>query len=92
MTDPLVVPCHVCSEPMARVETVGQTADGPAFDCYQCQVGGCGRKVVVVFEPAGGLSAPQQTFIEQEIARRGAFFPSDHTFGSGRGGGGRGRR
>lgn len=66
---------------MVRVEVVAQSEQGPPLDCYQCPDDTCKRKAIVVFEPSGGLSEKEATFVEREIARRGAFFPSDTTGG-----------
>lgn len=83
MSDPLRIPCPACTEPMARVEVVDEPR--VKLDTYRCNREACGRKAVVVFEPEGGLSEPEQSFVEREIARRGAFFPSDFTGSHGTG-------
>lgn len=78
MTTPEVpIPCPQCGDPLARVEEMRE--NGVVVDLYKCQLEDCGRKAVVIYEPSGGYGEDQQTFIQREIARRGAFFPSDYT-------------
>lgn len=79
----LVIPCQGCGGTLARVERVeeGKTR----FDLYQCADDSCRRKVAVIFEPVGGLAAEESTYIQREIARRGAFFPADYGSSGGRG-------
>lgn len=92
MSDPLTIPCHVCGRVMQRIEEFRE--DRAAFDLYQCQQASCGRKTSIVFEPEGGPTPDERSFVEREVARRGAFFPSDYTRGVGKlgpGGGGFGR-
>lgn len=77
----LSIPCLNCGGTMVRTEEF--TENRVQFDIYQCPNEECARKVCVIFEPAGGLEPEEVPFLQREVARRGAFFPSD----AGRGGG-----
>lgn len=79
----IAVPCPGCQAQMSRVQVVAQDK-GPRIELYKCANDECARKAALVYEPGTGLTQDQQTFIEREIARMGAFFPSDYT-GSGLG-------
>jgi hypothetical protein len=83
----LALPCHGCGAAMRRVMQVEETPKGPAIDVYQCETDGCKLKIDVIYEPAGGLSEAQKTWLEREVARTGAFFPADYRSGGGFGGG-----
>lgn len=78
------IACQSCGTPIVRIEEMRE--NGVVVDLYKCQVADCGRKVVIVFEPEGGYSEDQQGFVQREIARRGAFFPSDYVGRRGLGG------
>lgn len=80
------VHCRRCGVPCALTEVVEHPSGhkGPVVEFYACQQEGCGRRAAVTFEPDGGLDAEQATWVEREVARRGAFFPAD--YGVGRGG------
>lgn len=81
MTREPVLRCPACESEMLVVERMRQDDQRRPLhiDLYRCPAEECGRKAVVMFEPAGGLAEDQRTFVEKEIARRGAFFPSDYT-------------
>jgi hypothetical protein len=64
---------------MERIEVVQGSESGPPFDMYRCGDSTCARKAVVLWEPKGGMNEDQANWIQQEISRRGAFFPSDYT-------------
>lgn len=81
MSDVLAIACQGCGEAMARVEEVDQGK--VRFDLYRCNMKDCARKVVVLFEPTGGLTPAEEPLVKREIARRGAFFPSDFNNGGG---------
>ena len=81
MASALAVMCHACSATMALVLEVPNPegmADGVRIEVYQCSADGCGRKVDVIYEPVTGLTEPEKTWVEREVARTGAFFPSDY--------------
>lgn len=80
------LPCPACGVDLQKSGEIKEDEQGRplAIELYQCVDASCGRKAVLMFEPKGGLSADQRGFVEREIARHGAFFPSDYT-GSHRG-------
>lgn len=85
MTDPLVILCPSCRQPLERGEVIDQTDKNPRIDFYACPREGCqGNKIAVFFE-VSGQHTHEPGFVEREIARRGAFFPAD--FQGNRGGG-----
>jgi hypothetical protein len=64
---------------MTLMETVTTPGKGPTIEMYACERDGCQRRAGLIFEPEGGLTDEQQSWVEVEIARRGSFFPSDYT-------------
>lgn len=74
--DPYIITCPACHLQMERIETFRE--DRIAFDAYKCPEPTCAKNVGVIFEPDGGFNEEERSFIEREIARRGAFFPSDY--------------
>lgn len=76
MNEPATILCPACGLAMIRKDA--SLDRGVEIDTYQCPDEECARKAVVVFEPPGGLSEEDQSWVEREIARRGAFFPSDY--------------
>ncbi len=78
-----VINCLRCGQPCACTEVIEhpQGKKGPQVEMYACEA--CGAKAGVFFEPLGGSDEEAATFVEREIARRGAFFPTDFTGGSG---------
>ena len=84
---PLAIACQGCGLALARVEMVDEGR--VRFDLYRCSDPACARKVAVLFEPVGGLAPEEESFVKREIARRGAFFPSDLNQGGSGGGFGR---
>lgn len=69
--------CRRCGTDMV-VET--EIRDNNAeVDIFVCQNASCVARVAVIWEPEGGYTEAQQTWIEREIARHGAFFPTDYT-------------
>lgn len=70
---------------MASEEVVEQTEQGPRMEFLKCATPQCaGGRVAVIFEMHGANARPEEGFVEREVARRGAFFPSDYTGGGGR--------
>ncbi len=92
MTDPLTILCATCHQPLERFDAVDQSEHGPRQDYYQCSRDGCtGGKLAVLFELSGEHAPIEPGFVQREVARRGAFWPSDLAGSGGfRGGGGRG--
>lgn len=74
----IAIPCPACGQPMARAEVVTQE-NGPRIELYKCPDQDCGRRAALMYEPGGGLTESGRTFVEQEVARLGAFFPQDYT-------------
>ena len=82
MAEPYVLTCPGCAGAMARVQEVRKDGLGRPIevDLYKCGDDDCARRVVVFFEPSGGaLSADDRSWVEKEVGRLGAFFPSDYT-------------
>lgn len=77
----VVITCPSCFGAMSRREVVEQPSGvpGPRIELYQCVDAECARKAALMYEPGGGLTEDQKTFVEREVARLGAFFPSDYT-------------
>lgn len=71
------VVCPTCTVLMRKEETVTPPKSGPVIEVYQCVTETCQRRAAVIFEPAGGMTEDQRSWVEREIARRGSFFPSD---------------
>lgn len=74
--------CPACGSDMRLLreqESPEGLASGVKMETHQCPADHCGRKAVVVYEPASGHSAESATWVEKEIARTGAFFPGDYT-------------
>jgi hypothetical protein len=69
--------CIACKGPMVAREEVPYPGQGPKLEVYECADEACHRKAVILFEPGGGLSDEERGWVEREVARRGAFFPSD---------------
>lgn len=82
----LSIECPACGAEMVIFESTRQDGDGNplALDLYRCPTDGCGRKFVGIFEPEGGLTAEQGTWVEREVMRLGAFFPQDYSGPRGR--------
>lgn len=72
------ISCPTCGTRMSRREVVTQD-NGPRIELYQCDDKECGRKAALMYEPGGGLTSDQRSFVEKEVARLGAFFPHDYT-------------
>lgn len=73
--------CRKCGDPLADVadEGITQGTDGPQILVYRCPR--CEIKAVVIFEPTGGVTPEQESWVQREVAARGHFFPSDFTVG-----------
>jgi len=72
------VTCPACGATAVLDEVVPQSARGPRLEFFSCKATGCtGGKLAVVFEVSETLVAPDPSYVEAEVARRGAFFPSD---------------
>ena len=84
--DPIWIPCVACKREMERVRTVDKDDQSRPLhiEMYRCPDESCARKAVLMYEPLGGLAEDQRSFVEREIARSGAFFPSDFTGSGGR--------
>lgn len=82
--------CRKCGDLMPQRETMDHPPGGldqPHIEAYECQR--CSLRAVVMFEPVGGSNPEQTTWVEEQVAQRGSFFPTDWTgsrgprFGSG---------
>lgn len=71
--------CRRCGDVMERKETISAGDDGPTVEMYECPRQECGRKAGVIYEPEGGLTGDQQSWVEREVGMRGSFFPTDWT-------------
>lgn len=73
--------CADCASAMARAEEVQHpTAKCRFLDFYQCQNPACQRRLVLQWErPDGVLTDEDRSWVDQEVARRGVFWPSDYT-------------
>lgn len=79
---PLVALCPRCQQPMALESVVEEQSEkSPRIEVLACAAGH--GKVAVIFEMSDGRAPTDEAFVHREVARRGAFFPSDYT-GSGR--------
>ena len=84
MSEPLILSCHVCGAGAERTQETQDPeglAKGVRIEAYQCVRDECRRKIMVIYEPAGGLDEEQRTWVEREVMRAGAFFPADHAPG-----------
>lgn len=63
------------------MERFHDDTNGPVrLEIYQCSVAACGLKVALWWEIDGkALSPDQMTWVERQVAARGAFFPADFT-------------
>lgn len=89
MIEALQFVCHECGSPVERIQEINEPENmltGVRIDVYQCSNEPCKRRAVIVYEPTGGLTETQQTWVEKEVMRTGSFFPSDFR-GGGFGGG-----
>lgn len=73
------ITCIRCGDVLTQKDRVQSPGDGPTIEMYECMRENCGRRAAVIFEPEGGLTDDQQSWVETEIARRGSFFPGDYT-------------
>lgn len=79
---PLIIACPRCHAPLALFDLLEQTAETPRLEFYTCQADGCSPlKFAVYWERGDGLGPPEPGFVDREVARRGAFFPSDYQAG-----------
>lgn len=62
---------------MTLIEKVTTPGEGPQIEMYQCP--NCQLRAALTYEPVGGFTEAQQSWVEQQIAMRGSFFPSDFT-------------
>jgi hypothetical protein len=76
-TEPSLIRCARCWEPMTAAEKVSAPADAPQIEMYDCER--CHLRAGLIFEPVGGMNDVQRSWVEQQIAQRGSFFPSDFT-------------
>lgn len=67
---------------MKRDQTVTQKG-GPVIELYACETESCGRKAALMYEPGREMTAEELSWVEQEVSRHGAFFPSDYGGGGG---------
>lgn len=85
MADPQLLRCPRCAEPLKRQEEIPY-GDGQMFlELYICTRDGCGQQFAGWWSLQGALSSEQQSWVEQQVMRRGAFFPADITGGRGPG-------
>lgn len=77
------ITCRYCAAAGVLGETVTHPAGrhGPVIEFYACEA--CGAQAALQFAPQGGLSADDASWVEREVAARGAFFPADYRAGSG---------
>ena len=80
---PLIALCRVCQLQMELEDVVEQSETTPRIEVLKCPTGH--GKIACVFELTFGGTAETEAFVQREIARRGAFFPSDYNRGGGRG-------
>lgn len=71
------ISCRRCADPMVQIDQVVAPKDGPIIEVQQCER--CELKVVLIFEPHGGLTTDQQTWVERVVGEKGSFFPTDFT-------------
>ena len=76
----VVVLCPTCRAEMVRMTCLEATGETPRIETYQCQRGDCRRrpKLAVIHE-FEGFTPEVESFVRREVARTGAFFPSDFT-------------
>jgi hypothetical protein len=79
-----VIVCPACGGAMLLEgqPIVPPKGKGPTVEMYQCEGEMCQRRAALIFEPEGGLTDEDRSWVEREVARRGAFFPADYTGGS----------
>lgn len=77
MSSESAVRCLNCGGDMRPEEVVTPPKGGPTIEMYECGNDECKRRAALIFEPAGGMGEDDRSFVEREVARRGAFFPSD---------------
>lgn len=77
MVEASLIRCATCRQVMERIEEASPDSGAAVVEFYACQ---CGRKLALFWEMTGeGATKDTQDWVEREIARRGSFFPSDHT-------------
>lgn len=70
--------CSECQAEMSPVEgPLTPPKGGPVFHIFECPNDGCKRRAALIFEPIGGMTDDERSWVEREVARRGSFFPSD---------------
>lgn len=74
----VIVCASGCEAPCVVAWEEAESQTGPKFVIYKCEA--CGRKAALILEPAtGAMTDSQKSWVEREVARHGAFFPSDYT-------------
>ena len=71
------VACHECGVLMLPQETIEESDKGPRILLFKCADASCGRKVALIQEPGQGMTQAQENWVIREVARSGAYFPSD---------------
>lgn len=81
MSDQIACRFEGCAGQMQPTDAVEHPKGEARIDLLACSV--CGRRAAMMWEIADAWSAEAASWVEQEVAKRGAFFPSDYG-GSGR--------
>jgi hypothetical protein len=71
--------CLRCGEQAKMGEVVEHIKgnEGPQIEMFQCPNERCGARVAVIHEPVHGSTPEQTSWVEEQVRRRGAFFPAD---------------
>jgi len=77
MTTETQVVCHACGVLMLVANTIEQSESGPRIVLLQCPDASCGRKSALIQEPSSGMTQESENWVMREVARSGAYFPSD---------------
>lgn len=67
-----------CRAAMTRVGTKDHPDGTQHLEFYQCTATECARRVCLWWELTGRPTEEQRSWVEREVARNGAFFPSDY--------------
>lgn len=72
--------CPSCQQAMRWLEQESHPDGGLDLQVYQCANPSCLRKACLVWwELQQGMSPGQRSWVEEQVMRRGSFFPSDFT-------------
>lgn len=76
MADEALIRCVSCRDVLTRQHEQAHPDGSAHLEFYACN--GCGRKLALFWEMTGqGASPETQSWVEREVAIRGAFFPND---------------